>query len=102
MGWFSSLVGGVIGFFIGGPAGAVIGAGLGATKAGEKLVNSVLDFVLQPFIGNFDIPNADEAQRQQGVLFQREGSVQQVPVVYGYRKVGGVVSFAETGSTNNR
>lgn len=102
MGWFSSLVGGVVGFFIGGPVGAVIGAGLGATKAGEKLVNSVLDFVLQPFIGNFDIPGADEAQRQQGVLFQREGSVQQIPVVYGYRKVGGVVSFAETGSTNNR
>jgi hypothetical protein len=103
MGWFSSLVGGVVGFFIGGPAGAVIGAGLGATKVGEKVVNSVLDFVLQPFMPKIpDIGNQDEASRQQGVLLQTQGSTVNVPIVYGFRKVGGAVVFAETGSTNNR
>jgi len=103
MGWFSSLVGGVVGFFIGGPAGAVIGAGLGATKVGEKVVNTVLDFVLQPFMPKMpDLGGQSEAQRQQGVLVQTQGSTVNVPIVYGYRKVGGAVTFAETGSTNNR
>lgn len=103
MGWFSSLVGGVVGFFIGGPAGAVVGAGLGATKAGEKVVNTVLDFVLQPFMPKIpDIGNQSEAQRQQGVLLQTQGSTVNVPVVYGFRKLGGSVAFAETGSTNNK
>lgn len=102
MGWLSSLVGGVVGFFIGGPVGAAIGAGIGATKVGEKVVNAVMDFVLQPFMP--DIPNmgADEASRQQGILIQTQGSTVSIPVVYGYRKVGGAVVFAETGSTNNK
>lgn len=104
MGWFSSLVGGVVGFFIGGPVGAVIGAGIGATKVGEKIVNTVLDFVTQPFMPNIPDVGAggNEADRQQGVLVQRTGSVQQIPVIYGYRKTAGVVTFAETGATNNK
>ena len=104
MGWLSSLVGGVVGFLVGGPVGAVIGAGLGATKVGEKAVNTVMDFVLQPFMPKMPEvgTGADEAQRQQGVMVQRRGSVEQIPVVYGYRKVGGIVSFVETGSTNNK
>lgn len=103
MSWLSSLVGGVVGFFIGGPVGAVIGAGIGATKVGDKVVNTVMDFVLQPFMPA--IPSIDagsEAQRQQGVLIQTQGSTVNIPVVYGYRKVGGAVVFAETGSTDNK
>jgi hypothetical protein len=103
MGWFSSLVGGVVGFFIGGPVGAVIGAGIGATKVGEKVVNTVLDFVTQPFMPNIpDVGGGSEAERQQGVLVQRTGSTVNIPVVYGYRKTGGAVTFAETGSSNNK
>lgn len=105
MGWFSALVGGVVGFFVGGPVGAVIGAGIGATKVGEKVVNTVVEFVTQPFMPS--IPSVDtgagsEAERQQGVLVQTQGSTVNVPVVYGYRKVGGAVVFAETGSTDNK
>lgn len=100
MGWFSSLVGGVVGFFVGGPVGAVVGAGLGATKAGEKIVNAVVDFVVQPFMGLLggapEIGN--ETERQQGVLVtRRAGGATSVPVVYGLRKVGGLITFAETG-----
>ena len=103
MGFLSALVGGVVGFFIGGPAGAVIGAGLGATKVGEKVVNQVMDFVLQPFMPNIpEMGAGDEASRQQGVLVQTTGSTVSVPVIYGYRKVGGTVVFAETGATNNK
>jgi hypothetical protein len=106
MGWLGAILGGVVGFFVGGPVGAVIGAGLGATKVGEKVVNTVLDFVLQPFMGALGVPDqtagAGEAERQQGILVQRTGSVSTIPVVYGYRKVGGAITFAETGSTNNK
>lgn len=103
MGWFSSLVGGVVGFLVGGPVGAVIGAGIGATKVGEKVVNAVMDFVTQPFMGPVSTPDAaSEAERQQGVLVQTTGSTVNIPIVYGYRKVGGTVVFAETGATNNK
>ena len=103
MGWFSSFVGGVVGFLVGGPVGAVIGAGIGATKVGEKAVNAVMDFVLQPFMPNIDMPTGEAAaQREQGVLIQRQGSTNAIPVIYGYRKVAGAVSFAETGSSNNK
>jgi hypothetical protein len=76
-------------------------------KAVVNVVASVVNFVAQPFMGMLggtpDIPTAAaEEQRQQGVLIQREGSNQNIPVVYGYRKVGGIVTFAETGSTNNK
>lgn len=104
MGILGAILGGVVGFFVGGPVGAAIGAGLGATKAGEKVINSVLDFVLQPFLGAFGAPDsgANEAQRQQGVLVQREGSNVNIPVIYGLRKVGGIVTFAGTGSDKNK
>ena len=103
MGWLSSLVGGVVGFLVGGPVGAVIGAGLGATKVGEKVVNKVLDFVTKPFMPDMpDMNSGAEADRQQGVLVQTQGSTVNIPIVYGYRKVAGTVAFAETGATNNK
>jgi len=78
----------------------------GVVKAVVDVVSSVVNFVVQPFLGLFggyDVPNADqEAARQQGVQGQRTGSVTPIPVVYGYRKVGGAVTFAETGSSNNQ
>lgn len=98
-----AVAGAIVGFAIGGPAGAIAGAALFGTKAGEKLLNKVFDFVLSPFMPS--IPSMDagqEAERQQGVLFTRQGSIQQIPVVYGYRKVGSVITFAETGSSNNK
>lgn len=105
MGWLSTVAGGVIGFFVGGPVGAAIGAGIGATKVGEKVVDKVLDFVTQPFMSMFGAPSAgdtgSEAQRQQGVLVQRQGGNEAVPVIYGFRAVGGTVVYAETGPTGS-
>ena len=84
----------------------VVKAITGVVKAVVDVVSSVVNFVVQPFLGLFggyDVPNAEqEAARQQGVQGQRTGSVTPIPVVYGYRKVGGAVTFAETGSTNNQ
>jgi len=78
----------------------------GVVKAVGNVVSAVVNFVVSPFMGVFGSPDAPgdaaEAQRQQGVLLQQEGSNVNVPVVYGHRKVGGTVVFAETGSVNNK
>ena len=85
----------------------VVKAVTNVVKAVVNVVSSVINFVTQPFMGLLggvpSIPDASqEAERQQGVLVQTQGSNISVPVAYGYRKVGGTVVFAETGSTNNR
>jgi hypothetical protein len=86
---------------------AVVNVVKAVVKAVVNVVSSVINFVTQPFMGLLggqpDIPNAaQESERQQGVLLQREGSNVNIPIIYGYRKVGGVVTFAETGSTKNK
>jgi hypothetical protein len=96
-----------IGNAVSGVVKAVVNVVSSVVKAVVNVVSSVINFVAQPFMGMLggmpDMPSAAaETARQQGVLFQREGSDQQIPVVYGYRKVGGIVTFAETGSDNNK
>ena len=86
---------------------AVVNVVSSVVKAVVNVVASVINFVAQPFMamlgGVPDMPGAAaEAARQQGVLIQREGSDVSVPVVYGYRKIGGHVAFAETGADNNK
>lgn len=78
-----------------------------AAVVAPKVIDKVVDFVMKPFLGMMGMPSMDigaaqEAERQQGVLIQRQGSVVNVPVVYGYRKVGDIVAFAETGATDNK
>jgi hypothetical protein len=88
---------------IGNAISGVVKAVVGVVKAVVGVVGSVLNFLTQPFMGPMDMPNAgQEAQRQDGVLIQRNGSNVNVPVIYGMRKVGGIVTYAETGSTNNQ
>jgi hypothetical protein len=86
---------------------AVVKVVSSVVKAVVNVVAAVVNFVAQPFMGMLggvpDVPNAEaEAERQQGVLVQTQGSNINIPIVYGYRKVGGAVVFAETGSTNNK
>jgi hypothetical protein len=104
MGLFGAILGGVVGFFVGGPVGAAIGAGLGATKVGEKIINKVMDFVLKPFLGDFGMPQGGaDAAREEGILItKRGGGSEQIPVIYGFRQVGGIITFATTGSDRNR
>jgi len=88
---------------IGNAISGVVKAVVGVVKAVVGVVGSVLNFLTQPFMGPMDMPNAgQEAQRQDGVLVQRQGSNVNIPVVYGMRKVGGIVTYAETGSSNNQ
>lgn len=90
----------------------VVSAVTSVVKAVVNVVSSVVGFVTQPFLGQLGgVPSAadvnqpsaaKEEARQQGVLVQTEGSNVNIPVVYGYRKVGGTVVFAETGSSKNK
>lgn len=78
----------------------------GVIKAVGQVVKAVVDFVASPFMGLFGVPDmpsdAAEAERQQGVTLQRQGSNVNIPIVYGFRKIGGIVTFAETGAENNK
>lgn len=79
----------------------------GVVKAVVGVVKSVVNFIAQPFLGLLggmpSMPDAaTEADRQQGVTVTTQGSNVNLPVVYGYRQVGGTITFAETGSDNNR
>jgi hypothetical protein len=72
-----------------------------------NVVSSVINFVASPFMGLLggvpDMPDAgSQAAQQQGVLLQKQGTNESIPVIYGLRKVGGIVTFAETGSDNNK
>lgn len=78
-----------------------------AVKAVGKVVGAVVDFVGQAFMGLLggvpDMGDAGaEASKQDGVLVQKKGSNVNIPVVYGVRKVGGIVTYSETGSTDNK
>ena len=106
MGFFSSIAkiaGVVLAPFTGGASLYLTAAAFIA----PKVVDKVFDFVMKPFMGLMGIPSGGfnagaEAERQQGVLIQRQGSTSHIPVVYGYRKVGDIITFAETGSTDNK
>jgi hypothetical protein len=96
-----------VGKAVSGVVKAVAGVVKSVVKAVVGVVSAVINFVAQPFMGLLggmpSMPNArQEAARQDGVLIQRQGSNVDIPVVYGMRKVGGNVTFAETGSNNNQ
>ena len=83
----------------------------GAVNLVKNVVNTIIDFVgdvvgfvLSPF-GAFDTPdlnNQNAQQQAQGVTVTKNGTNVAVPVIYGFRRVGGVLVYAETGSTNNQ
>jgi hypothetical protein len=96
-----------VGKAVSGVVKAVVGVVKSVVKAVVGVVSAVVNFIAQPFMGLLGgpggMPNAgQEAARQDGVLVQRQGSNNNIPVVYGMRKIGGNVVFAETGSSNNQ
>ena len=83
---------------------SVVKAVTKVVKAVVSFVGDVVGFVLNPF-GAFDTPdinsqNADQAA--QGVTVTKNGTNIALPVVYGFRRIGGALVYAETGSTNNQ
>jgi len=66
----------------------------------KKVVSFAGDFFgfnIKP-MGAPDVGNVDQ---EQGVLLNRSGTNEQIPVIYGYRRVGGTVIFVETNGSSN-
>lgn len=88
---------------------AAVGSALGFAGAAAVIVGAVAIgaavYAATAFLGflNIKIPDYKDASEQaSGVQVQRRGSVEQIPIVYGHRRVGGVVTFATTGADKNK
>ena len=72
-------------------------------KSVIKFVGDIVGFVFNP-MGAFDMPSGptNPEQEAQGVTISKTGTNQALPVVYGYRRVGGNLIFVETNGTSNK
>ena len=68
-----------------------------------KFVGDIVGFVFNP-MGAFDTPTGptNPEQEAQGVTITKAGTNQPIPVVYGFRRVGGNLTFVETNGTSNK
>ncbi len=69
-------------------------------------VNSVVNFVSNMVGGKFSTPDLGSVSQAQanneGVLLNRSGTLNNIPVVYGQRKVGGTIVFMDTNGNRNQ
>ena len=80
----------------------VVNVVVDVVKSVIDFVGDVIGFVINPF-GAFDTPTVDDPGAQaQGVQVTRQGTNVAIPVVYGYRRVGGAQIFAESNGTTNK
>ncbi len=96
-----------VGNAVGGVVKAVGSVVKGVVNAVAGVVSGVINFVVSPFLGLFGLgapsmPDVATPDSIKGVMVQREGSDQHIPVVYGYKKVAGTITFAETGADTNK
>jgi len=91
---------------------AAVGAFFGAAGAAAIVVGAIAIgaavYAATAFLGYLgmkmpDLSDQEAATKQaEGVQIQRRGSVEQIPVIYGHRRIAGVVTFATTGSDKNK
>jgi hypothetical protein len=70
----------------------------------KKIFKKVTGFLGDFFGFNIKPMGASDVgsvEQEQGVLLNKTGTTEQIPVIYGFRRVGGTVIFVETASTNN-
>ena len=89
-----------IGSLFGFAGGAAIVVGAIALGAAVYVSTAFLGFLgmKMPDLSN----EASANQQAEGVQIQRRGSVEQIPVVYGHRRIAGVITFATTGKEKNK
>ena len=69
-----------------------------------NFVGDIVGFVFNP-MGAFDVPtpgNVPADQSAQGVTITKNGTNVSIPVVYGFRRVGGTLIYAETKGDKNQ
>lgn len=81
------------------------GIGRSIGRAIKKVVKKVTGFVGDFFGFNIKPMGAPDTgggpEAEQGVLVSKTGTIEGIPVVYGYRRVGGTLVFVESSGTNN-
>jgi hypothetical protein len=89
-----------IGSWLGFAGGAAVVVGAIALGAAVYASTAFLGFLgmKMPDLSN----EASANQQAEGVQIQRRGSVEQIPVVYGHRRIAGIVTFASTGKEKNK
>ena len=84
----------------------------------EKIIKDVVEAVVDVVAGVFsaigsaiagifggfapDVPSANTSASPDGVLVTKSGSNLDIPVIYGFRRVGGRIIFAETNGESNK
>lgn len=91
---------------VGSAVGSVFKAAGSVLSSVGKIAGSLINFVASPFLGLFggaEVPSVDTGSNTpQGALVQRTGTVEDINVVYGLRKIGGLITYAETGADTNK
>ena len=75
---------------------------LAGAAVGGYMLGATLETIINP--PSFDMPNASGAQAESqnaGILINKQGTNNPIPVVYGQRKLGGTRVFAATNGTSN-
>jgi hypothetical protein len=81
---------------------SVVGAVVDVVKSVVNFVGDVIGFVFNPF-GAFDTPSVpDPGQEAQGVQVTKSGTNNAIPLIYGYRRTGGLIIFAESNGESNK
>jgi len=98
MGWFSDIFKGIGNFFEG-----IVDTIVNIGKSIIGFVGDVFSFVIGPF-GGFETPdiNQNAGETARGITVTKNGTTTHIPIVYGYRRVGGSIVFAETNGDKNK
>ena len=70
-------------------------------KGITSFVGDAFGFIIKPF-GQFETPDISAEQQAQGVKVTKSGTNVGIPVVYGFRRVGGTIVHVETDGNSNQ
>ena len=80
----------------------VVGVAVVGTVIAAKAIGSALAGALSPDIPDYDDAQGSASDQIQGVKLTKSGTSENIPVIYGFRRVGGKILFAETSGSSNK
>lgn len=92
---------GVVMGFIKKPIKGIIKGIKKAVKGITSFVGDAFGFIIKPF-GSFETPDVSAESLAQGVKVTKSGTNVGIPVVYGFRRVGGTIVHVETNGSSNQ
>jgi hypothetical protein len=85
--------------FITRPIKSIVKGVVNVVKSVVNVVTSIVGDVISWFIDLPDQPNLDQEARS--ALVNKNSNIEQIPVIYGTRRVGGTIVFVETSGSKN-